>query len=53
MLKYDRNKETQEVWRLEYEFKDTVCHQVYSTFTESTLSKKLLKGFETSKEEDK
>lgn len=41
-----------EVWRLEYKLdKDAVCHQVYSTYTGSTLSRELLKGFETSKED--
>lgn len=43
-----------EVWRLEYKLeKDAVCPQVYSSYTESTLSSELLKGFEASKEEDK
>jgi len=43
-----------EVWRLEHKLeKDAVCPQVYSTYTQSTLSRELLKGFETSKEEDK
>jgi hypothetical protein len=43
-----------EVCRMEYKLdKDAVCHQVYSTYTGSTLSREFLKGFETSKEEDK
>jgi len=42
-----------EVLSLEYKLeKDAVCPQVYSTDTESTLSRELLKGSETSKEED-
>ena len=54
MLKCEWNKETQELWRLEYGLgKDAICHQVYSTYTGNTLSRRLFKGFETSKEEDK
>jgi hypothetical protein len=54
VLKYEWAKWRREMSRQEEELqKFAVCSRFYSTYTVSTLPKKLLKGLETSKEEDK
>jgi hypothetical protein len=51
-LKVRLDRGEAEVWRMEDESdKEAVCHRFYSSYTANTLTRKLLKGLETSKDE--
>jgi hypothetical protein len=53
-VKVDWTKWRQDMWRLGEELdKDAVCHWFYSTYIANTLPRKLSKGLEISKLEDK
>ena len=48
-VKVRLDQETHEVWGLEEELDmDAVCYRFYSTYTASTLPRKILKGLQTS-----